>query len=161
MTEAIAKTNRFHQVIFSSRKPADLAIHRIVNEVGAESWIGNMSRQFFRSQYVETTINACDEFIQLSFLRGKPDQETIDRLQEGDVRINYSWLRTKKKSTLRKELRTLFDREVDFVLVDHAKPALKVACALGIPPVIPQLNGERPSFCPMTPRCVADLSFKN
>ncbi|MGB0909355.1 MAG: glycerophosphodiester phosphodiesterase [Nitrospirales bacterium] len=156
VAEVVAKTNRFHQVIFSSRKPADLAVHEVANKAGVKSWVGNMSRQFFRSQYIKTTIHACDEFIQLTFLRGRPNRKTIIRLQQKGVRINYSWLRTKKKGKLRKDLHDLFDRKVDFVLVDHAKPALEVACDLGIPPVIPQLNGKLPSFCPISPRCDSD-----
>ena len=153
VTEVVQHANRSHQVIFSARKPSDLAIRR-VSRVGEERiWVNNMSRQLFRGQYVDTTINSCDEFIQLSFLRARPGKQTMTRLKQAGIRVNYSWLREKKENRLREDLQDLFSRDVDFVLVDHTEPAMKAACALNIQPVMPQLNGKLPSFCSAPPRC--------
>ncbi len=153
VAETVKKSNRFHQVIFSARKPSDLAVRRVSRKDERASWISNMSRQIFRGQYVDTTIHSCDEFIQLSFLRGRPGEETMNRLKQAGVRVNYSWLREKKEGHLKKDLKDLYSREVDFVLVDHAKPAMKAACELHIKPLIPKLNGKLPTFCPTIPRC--------
>lgn len=88
----------------SSLPKTALAIRRIAEQSGTESLVANMSRQIFRGQYVDTTIDSCDEFIQLSFLRGKPNLETIDRLKQSGVRVNYSCLRDEDTSALRREL---------------------------------------------------------
>ncbi len=153
VAETVAKSDRFHQVIFSARKDADLAARRVAQNAGARSWIGNMSRQIFRSQYVESTINSCDPFIQLTFLRGKPDQTTMERLKGAGIRVNYSWLRGENTQELEEDLDKLFTSHVDFVLVDYAEPAMKAACALGIKPVIPLLDGRHPSYCSVRPSC--------
>jgi hypothetical protein len=44
----------------------------------------------------------------------------MDRLKEAGVGVNYSWLQQEEESQLRQELGDLFNRGVDFVLVDHA-----------------------------------------
>ena len=153
VAETVKKTHRLHQVIFAARNNAAVEIRRIEEKEGLKSWIGNMSRQIFRSHYIDTTIASCDEFIQLSFLRGKPSIQSIDRLKQAGIRINYSWLREGNESELREEMKDLFDRGVNFTLVDHPKPAIQAACVLGIQPVMPQLNGALPSFCTNPPSC--------
>lgn len=157
VAETVAKAQRFNQIIFAARDDTDLAVRRVAEEAGAESWIANMSREIFRFQYVDATVNSCDEFIQLSFLRGRPSVETVNRLKQAGVRVNYSWLRDKDESELRHDLGDLFDRGVDFVLVDHAGQALEAACALGISPVVPRWNGTPPFTCPGPPRCTPAL----
>ena len=64
----------------SSLLKTDLAIRRVAEQSGTESLVVNMSRQIFGGQYIGTTIDSGDEFIQLSFLRGKPNLQTIARL---------------------------------------------------------------------------------
>ena len=132
-------------------------MRRVAKEAGAESWIANMNRHLFRCQYVDNTIASCDEFIQLGYLLGEPNRETIDRLKQAGVRVNYSWLRQEEESELRQKLGALFDRGVDFVLVDHAGQAMEAACALGIPPVVPRWSGPPPFNCLGPPRCQPDL----
>jgi glycerophosphoryl diester phosphodiesterase len=123
VAETVAKAQRFNQVIFGARDNTGLAVRRAAGEADEESWITNMSREIFRFQYVDTTMNSCEEFIQLSFLRGRPTVETIDQLKQAGIRVNYSWLRDEDESKLRQDLEDLFNREVDFVLVDHAGQA--------------------------------------
>lgn len=157
VAETVAKAQRFNQVIFGARDNTGLAVRRAAGEADEESWIANMSREIFRFQYVDATMNSCEEFIQLSFLRGRPSVETIDQLKQAGIRVNYSWLRDEEKSKLRQDLGDLFDRGVDFVLVDHAGQALEAACALGIPPVVPRWNGTSPFTCSEPPRCAFAL----
>ena len=153
VAEMVAKAQRFDQVIFGARDDTDPAVRRVAGEVEEESWVANMSREIFRSQYVDTTINSCDEFIQLSFLRGRPGVETMDPLKQAGIRVNYSWLGDEDESELRQDLGDLFARGVDFVLVDHVGQAMEGACALGITPVVPHWNGTSPFTCSEPPRC--------
>ncbi|MGE3787498.1 MAG: glycerophosphodiester phosphodiesterase [Nitrospirales bacterium] len=153
VAETVAKAGRLSQTIFGTRDETDLAVRRVAEEAGAESWVANMTRQIFRFQYVDSTISSSDEFIQLSFLRGRPGPKTMKRLKQAGVRVTYSWLREEDEHELKQDLRDLFDRGVDFVLVDHAAPAMKATCALGIPTVVPRWN-ETPLFtCPAPPSC--------
>lgn len=159
VAETVGKARRFDQVIFGTRDETGPAVRRVAQEAGAGSWIANMSREIFRFQYVDTTIASCDEFIQLAsipylpFLRGKPNQDTMDRLKEAGVRVNYSWLRQEEESELRRELGDLYNRGMDFVLVDHAEQAMVAACALGIPPAVPRWSGPPPFTCAGPPSC--------
>jgi hypothetical protein len=81
----------------------------------------------------------------------------MDHLKNAGVRVNYSWLREEDESELKQELGDLFDRGVDFVLVDHAGPAMEAACALGIAPMIPRWNGTPPFVCSGSPHCTPAL----
>ncbi|MCA9422608.1 MAG: glycerophosphodiester phosphodiesterase family protein [Nitrospira sp.] len=157
VAETVAKANRFNQIIFGAREDTDQAVRRVAEKAGAESWVANMSREILRYQYVDTTITSCDEFIQLSFLRGRPGIETINQLKQAGIRVNYSWLRDEDESELRGDLSDLFDRGVDFVLVDHALPAMDAVCALGMTPVVPDWKGTPPFSCPQPPRCAPTL----
>ncbi|WNM56335.1 hypothetical protein [Candidatus Nitrospira allomarina] len=152
VAETVAKAQRFNQIIFGAREGTAPAVRRVAGKAEEESWVANMSREIFRSQYVDTTINSCDEFIQLSFLRGRPSVETMEQLNQAGIRVNYSWLGDEDEGELRQDLGELFARGVDFVLVDHVGQALKGACALGITPVVPHWNGTAPFTCREPPR---------
>lgn len=154
VAETVARAGRFSQVIFAARNETDLAIRRVAIEAGEQSWISNMNRHLFRCLYVDSTISACDEFIQLYYLLGRPGSGTMKRLKDAGVRVNYSWLDDQDRGELQKSLYDLFEqRKVDFVLVDHVAPAMKAACALGIPPVVPRWDGTPRVTCPVSPRC--------
>jgi glycerophosphoryl diester phosphodiesterase len=162
VAETVAKTRRFDQVIFAARDKAAPAIRQVAEKAGQKSLIGNMNRELFRFQSVDTTIASCDEFIQLTampylpFLRGKPNQDTMDRLKKAGVRVNYSWLGEEDEGELKQKLEDLFDRGVDFVLVDYVEQAMKAADTLGISPLVPHWNRtslqtDEPLFhCPST-----------
>ncbi|WNM62314.1 glycerophosphodiester phosphodiesterase [Candidatus Nitrospira neomarina] len=152
VAETVANAQRFNQVIFGARDHTGPAVRRVAVKADEESWVVNMSREIFRFQYVDTTIHSCDEFIQLSFLRGRPGVETIDQLKQAGIRVNYSWLRDEDERELRQDLSDLFVRGVDFVLVDHVGQAMKGACALGITPIVPHWNGTTPFTCSEPPR---------
>ena len=155
----VAQANRLQQTIFSVRDKAARAIREYEKETAKQVWISNMSREFLRRQYVESTISSCNEFIQLVNLpfvfRGKPCDETMDRLKQARVRVNYSWLRVDKVRQLRDELADLFERRVDFVLVDHPKAAMQAAQSLGIIPIVPRWKGPPPFPCSEPPQCSA------
>jgi hypothetical protein len=162
VAETVARTHRFDQVIFAAREQAAPAIRQVAEGAGSKSRVVNMNRKIFRSQYVETTIHSCAEFIQLvdlpylPFVRGKPGPGTMNRLKEAGVRVNYSWLRGEDESELRHELQDLFDRGVHFILVDHVESAMRAATTLDIPPLLPRWaedsfpTGEPPFYCPST-----------
>ena len=162
VAERVAKSQRFEQVIFAARDKAAPAIRQVAEEAARQSWIANMSREIFRSQYVDATIYSCADFIQLvkvpyiPFVRGKPSKDTMDRLNEAGVRVNYSWLRENDEGELKHELNDLFDRGVDYVLVDHVEQAMKATDNLGIPRLVPHwahasLPTDQPPFhCPST-----------
>jgi len=151
--ETVAETDRFQHVIFGTRGNADLAVRRVAEEAGAESRIGNMNRRILRCQYADDTIASCDDFIQLHHLRCKPRKGTVDALKEEGVRVNYSWLGQEEQSELEEELESLFDRGIDFVLVDHVAPAMAAACQRGIAPVVPDWDGDASFECAPPPGC--------
>ncbi len=144
VAESILNAHRFDQVIFAARNKAVPEIREVAEKAGQKSWIANMSREFSRGLYVDATINSCADFIQLikipyvPFVRGKPNQGTMNRLKNAGVRVNFSWLREDEEGELQRELQDLFDRRIDFVLVDHVEPAMKAADALGVPPLVPR-----------------------
>ncbi len=160
VAKIVAKTDRFNQVIFAAREEAVRPIRQVAENVGRTSWIANMDRALFRSQYVEATIQSDAKFIQLvevpyiPFIRGIPTEATMTQLHDAGVRVNYSWLRQEHENELKKKLEHLFDRGVDFVLVDHVEQAMQAAMAIGISPLVPRwnvtsLSKNRPPFhCP-------------
>ena len=151
VAKTVQNSKRFKQVIFAARDKAAPAIRQIAKKAGKKSWIANMSRELFRCQYLDATIHSCAEFIQLveipyiPFIRGKPTQNTMDRLNEAGVQVNYSWLREKDERELKQKLDDLFDRGVDFVLVDHVEQAIRAAKNLGIDPLVPRWEQMAPS----------------
>jgi len=159
VAETVAKVHRFDQVIFAVRDKAAPAVRQVAKKAGTQSWIANMSRKIFRCQYIDTTITSCAEFIQLvkvpyaPFVRGKPNQSTMDRLNEAGVQVNYSWLREADESKLRRELEDLFDRGIDFALVDHVEQAMNAANSLSIPPLIPRWDSSSLPSDIELPRC--------
>ncbi len=142
VAETVAKADRMHQVIFAARKKAVAPVRQIAKKTGQKSWIANMNREIFRTQYIDATIRSCAEFIQLvkvpylPFIRGKPSPETMARLDEAGIRVNYSWLRGNDEEKLQQDLQDLFDRGVEFVLVDHVDEAMNAAETLGIPRLV-------------------------
>ncbi len=139
----VAKADRMDQVIFAARKKAVASVRQVADETGRKIWVANMSRELFRGQYIDATIRSCAEFIQLvkvpylPFVRGKPSPKTMGRLDEAGIRVNYSWLRGKDEEALQQDLQDLFDRGVNFVLVDHVEQAMNAADNLGIPRLVP------------------------
>ena len=150
VAENVAKAERMDQVIFSARKKAVSSVRQVAKETERQSWVSNMSRELFRSQYINATIRSCAEFIQLieipylPFIRGKPSPETMARLDEAGIRVNYSWLRGSNEEELQQNLQDLFSRGVDFVLVDHVEQAMNAAESLGVSPLVP--HRERSSI---------------
>lgn len=156
VAETVAKAERWDQVIFSARKKSVSSVRQVAKETERQSWVSNMSRELFRSQYINATIRSCAEFIQLieipylPFIRGKPSPETMARLDEAGIRVNYSWLRGNDEEELQHHLQNLFSRGVDFVLVDHVEQAMQAADNLGLPRLVPHwVHASRPiTFSP-------------
>ncbi len=154
VAEIVAKSERMDQVIFSARKKAVPSVRQVAKETERQSWVGNMSRELFRSQYINATVRSCAEFIQLieipylPFIRGKPSPETMARLDEAGIRVNYSWLRDDDENELQQDLQDLFSRGVDFVLVDHVEQAMHAADNLGISRLVPHWDQTSDSASP-------------
>ncbi len=148
VAETVAEAKRMDQVIFSARKKAVPSVRLVAKENERQSWVGNMSRELFRSQYINATIRSCAEFIQLieipylPFIRGKPSPETMARLDEAGIRVNYSWLRGNDEEELQHNLQDLFNRGIEFVLVDHVEQAMNAADKLNIPRLVPHWDQD-------------------
>ena len=117
----IASKNRLHQAFLACR--ADAATTARATEPRIK--ICNMERQANTLQYVNETIEAGCEFIQL-LGGGQVDPAHTKRLRDHGVRINY--FGTNDPATLRK----LFESRVEFPLVDRLGEMLKVADKHGI-----------------------------
>ena len=159
VAETVATAHRFNQVIFATRHKAVPPVRQVAKKAASKSWIANMNRELFRQQYVNATINSGAEFIQLvhlpylPFVRSKPSQDTMERLKIAGVQVNYSWLREEDEGELKQELQDLFDRGVNFVLIDHVEPAMKAAATLGIPPLVPRWDNSSSPHSEEHPRC--------
>lgn len=151
--------HRFEQIIFGARDKTDLAVRHVAEEAGAESWVANMSRKILCFQYVDSTINSCDEFIALSFMRGRPDRRDHGPFKARRSACELFVASREDESELARDPSDLFGRGVDFVLVDHAEEAMRADYALGIPPVVVRCQGSPPFTCPGPPRCDGARSF--
>ena len=117
----IASKNRLHQAFLACRADAATAARATEPRIK----ICNMERQANTLQYVNETIEAGCEFIQL-LGGGQVDPAHTKRLRDHGVRINY--FGTNDPATLRK----LFESRVEFPLVDRLGEMLKVADKHGI-----------------------------
>ena len=117
----IASKNRLHQAFLACRADAATAARATEPRIK----ICNMERQANTLQYVNETIEAGCEFIQL-LGGGQVDPAHTKRLRDHGVRINY--FGTNDPATLRR----LFESGVEFPLVDRLGEMLKVADKHGI-----------------------------
>ena len=117
----IASKNRLHQAFLACRADAATAARATEPRIK----ICNMERQANTLQYVNETIEAGYEFIQL-LGGGQVDPAHTKRLRDHGVRINY--FGTNDPATLRR----LFESGVEFPLVDRLGEMIKIADKHGI-----------------------------
>jgi len=117
----IASKNRLHQAFLACRADAATAARATEPRIK----ICNMERQANTLQYVNETIEAGCEFIQL-LGGGEVDPAHTKRLRDHGVRINY--FGTNDPATLRR----LFESGVEFPLVDRLDEMIKIADKHGI-----------------------------
>ena len=117
----IASKNRLHQAFLACRADAATAARATEPRIK----ICNMERQANTLQYVNETIEAGCEFIQL-LGGGQVDPAHTKRLRDHGVRINY--FGTNDPATLRR----LFESGVEFPLVDRLGEMIKIADKHGI-----------------------------
>lgn len=91
--------------------------------------VNDMERGLFRCRYVDHTIERGADFIQLVYYRGRPGRRPVERLEAAGVRINYY-----RSSPRLSQLADLFQRGVDFPLVDEVDAAMDLADRLPFEP---------------------------
>ena len=129
-TRRIVAHGRLHQAFLACR--ADAA--RAAKTVDPRIQICNMQNQANNLQYVDATIAAKSEFIQL--YRGKVSPVHTKKLREHGVRINFCC------SNDPVEGHALFEAGVEFPLVDDLEPMMKVADAAGIARLVPEYRSS-------------------
>ncbi len=126
VTRRIVAHGRLHQSFLACGSAAATAARRI--EPGIK--ICNMERQANSRKYVNETIKAGADFIQL--LGGESvDPADTKLLQQRRIRINYCCANAAEK------VRKLFEAGVEFPLVDRCRAMLKVADGQRIPRLQP------------------------
>lgn len=124
--QAIVDADRLHQCFLACGKEAAAAAKKISTEIR----ICNMDRQNNSQQYVDATIAAKADFIQL--LGGESvDPGHTQQLHSAGVRINYCCANDADK------VKSLLDAGVEFPLVDKLAEMLKVSDAAGIERLTP------------------------
>lgn len=122
----IAETGRLHQCFLACGHDAAVAAIATVPSIK----ICNMERQGNSQKYVDETIAAKSDFIQL-YGGDAVDSAHTKQLSEAGVRINYCCANEEKK------VAALFAADVEFPLVDKLSDMLKVADTQGIERLTP------------------------
>ena len=125
VAKAIVDADRQHQCFLACGKEAAVAAKAVSNDIQ----ICNMDRQSNSKEYVDATIAAGSEFIQL--FGGKVDPSFCEQLVEAETRINFCCANDAK------QIEELFNAGVLFPLVDNLAEMLKVADSLGIERLTP------------------------
>ncbi|MEN8226726.1 MAG: glycerophosphodiester phosphodiesterase family protein [Bacteroidota bacterium] len=112
---------RLKHAFLTCGKDAADAAKRVVKEV----MICNSDRPPVVEDYVNLSIQLKSEFVQLLSINPQLTEHT-DKLKRHGVQINYCC------SDDPEQMRKLFDYGVDFILVNHVEPALKVTDSMGI-----------------------------
>ncbi|MEQ9408788.1 MAG: Xaa-Pro dipeptidyl-peptidase [Fuerstiella sp.] len=138
----IAAANRLHQCFLACDRASATAARASVPGI----LICNMDRQNNSQQYVDETIAAGAEFIQLL---GGPsvDPALTKQLSDAGVRINYCCANDAAKVT------ALLEAGVQFPLVDKVSEMLKVSDSMGIERLTPvyhnRPDGTQPKAAPV------------
>ncbi len=131
VAESILLENRQHQA-FLACGAADIKAAR---KVFANIMICNMDRQQNSLDYVNATINAKADFIQL-LGKGEVLAESISLLNKNGIRINYY------RADSTEILLNLFSQGIQFPLVNDIEPMLKAAFEIGVKPLQPVFRGN-------------------
>ncbi len=122
--KVVVAAGRKHQAFLAATADAAKAAREVVPDI----LICNMERQGNSADYVENTIASKAQFIQLVG-KGEVAAEQIRRLKESHVHINYFQVNTPDG------VRQLFEKGVDFPLVNDLPAFLPMARELGIEPL--------------------------
>lgn len=124
--QAIVDANRTHQCFLACNQKAAAA----AKTVAANIQICNMERQANSQQYVDETIAAGADFIQLLGAEAVATAQT-KQLSNAGVRINYCCAKDAP------QVKALFAAGVEFPLVDKLSDLIKIADDEGIPRLTP------------------------
>ncbi len=131
VTQRLVVHDRLHQSFLACSAPAA----RAAKETSAAVKICNMERQANSTAYVDQTIAAGSDFIQL--LGGQSvSREHVEKLKAHGVRINYCCTNDEN------QLSDLLAVGVEFPLVDDLATMLSVAEAAGVPRLVPRYRGS-------------------
>ena len=126
VARVLVDENRVHQTILACGAEAALG----AKEISQKLMICNLDRLDDRDTYIKETIRQKSQFIQLHIRRtGQHLDSEIATLKANHIRINYCCTDDKK------EVETLLNAGIDFVLTNQLSEMLKVAASLGIEPV--------------------------
>ena len=132
-SRVIVEADRTHQCFLAcDRESANAA-----KAVYADIQICNMERQANSQQYVDETIAAAAEFIQL-YGGESVDPDHTKQLREAGVRINYCCANEAAK------VKSLFEAGVEFPLVDKLKDMLKISDEKRIERLTPVYRSRAP-----------------
>lgn len=127
VVDLLARTERLDQAFLACGNSAA----REARRAHPDALVCNLARQRSRDAYVEHAIATGSNFIQFHHLRGMPEPRQIERARGAGLRINFF---CDPQAT---RVQELFERGVDFPLVDDLVAALEVAERLGIRPHAP------------------------
>jgi X-Pro dipeptidyl-peptidase len=133
-TQAIVDAERVHQCFLACSREAAVA----AKSVAANIQICNMERQANSQQYVDETIAAGAEFIQLLGGESVAPAQT-QQLRDAGVRINYCCANDAAK------VKALFAAGIEFPLVDKLSELIKIADDEGISRLTPVYRSRTPN----------------
>lgn len=140
-TEVIAQENRLHQCFLACRREAAAAAKAVNNQI----MICNMERQANSQQYVDETIAAKSDFIQL-FGGERVDPNHTQQLVNAGVRINFCCANNADT------VEALFQAGVQFPLVDKLADMLKVSDQRGIERLTPVYHSRNEATAKAQPQ---------
>jgi glycerophosphoryl diester phosphodiesterase len=131
VTQQVVQSNRLHQSLLACDRVAAQAARKVHPGV----LICNMERQDAAAVYIDETIAQGASFIQL-LARQPAALDRIGQLKQHGVRVNYCCTDDPRA------LADLFERGVDFVLVDRLDAMLQAASELGVKRLQPVMHDK-------------------
>lgn len=123
VTRTLVRTGRLEHAFLACGDAAG----RAAREAHPDVLLCNLARQLSRDAYIEHAAASGSRFVQFHFLRGLPRPEQVARAHAAGLLVTFFC------DPLGRHVAELFERGVDFVLVDHVEAALEVARRSGIP----------------------------
>jgi glycerophosphoryl diester phosphodiesterase len=130
VARVVAEKGRLHQAFLACSVAAALKAKEAVPGI----MICNMERQESIRKYVDGTINAGTEFIQLRESKYPDFAKDVKLLKDNGIKVNYYGTDSPD------EIKMLFETGVDFPLVNDIVHTIDVAWELDIQPVKPIFN---------------------
>lgn len=127
VANTVLEHDRQHQAFLATGRAGANGAQAVSRDI----LICNMDHHENVARYIEETIEYGHAFIQLYHRHEEASAEQIRQLKDAGVRVNYFGTNNAR------ELRELFERGIDFPLVDNLLPMMEKAKSLGIEPLVP------------------------